>query len=387
MEESIISFGEYDNILFTARITFTKEIIEKYAIYDHNYFYINIKNNNVEEEDVFEYVEIDILKSKFNFMDINKYTTHKIQGKETKNLLLVPKMETSKMALEFFFDAKSSLNDFDVSFNIYNNDDDNYSRNSTILIDYQDTKRSYQKQLGLLYINDQIHYIVVNIIKNDYDKDRDNNINYFFKYRVQASDPGHYYLSSERNIENEIDNHILKMNYNPIRECLSGCTYHQDFKVKYVAKFYDKEKINMDSIGSILVDEEPLYENTLIKKGDEKEKINWEFEIKENDGKEQIVQIIGYASYEDNEEIFIYNSFKIKYEKVITDTTFEFRIILFSFVGIVIITFGVMYVYIYAKIEIGRRTLMMNNINNTNISLIQRPSDRTSGNTNTRTTV
>ena len=387
MEESIISFGEYDNILFTARITFTKEIIEKYAIYDHNYFYINIKDNNVEEEDVFEYVEIDILKSKFNFMDINKYTTHKIQEKETKNLLLVPKMETSKMALEFFFDGKSSLNDFDVSFNIYNNDDENYSKNSTILIDYQDTKRSYQKQLGLLYINDQIHYIVVNIIKNDYDKDRDNNINYFFKYRVQASDPGHYYLSSERNIENEIDNHILKMNYNPIRECQSGCTYHQDFIVKYVAKFYDKEKINMDSIGSILVDEEPLYENTLIKKGDEKEKINWEFEIKENDGKEQIVQIIGYASYEDNEEIFIYNSFKIKYEKVITDRTFEFWIILFSFVGIVIITFGVMYVYIYAKIEIGRRTLMMNNINNTNISLIQRPSDRTSGNTNTRTTV
>ena len=99
------------------------------------------------------------------------------------------------------------------------------------------------------------------------------------------------------------------------------------------------------------------------------------------------MQIIGYASYEDNEEIFIYNSFKIKYEKVIKDRTFEFWIILFSFVGIVIITFGVMYVYIYAKVEIGRRTLMMNNLNNTNISLIQRPSDRTSGNTNTRMTV
>ena len=384
--ENIISLGEYDNISFTARITFTKEIIEKYAVYDQNYFYINIKNNNVEE-DAFEYVEIDILKSKFNFMDINKYTMHKIQGKETKNLLLVPKMETSKMALEFFVDAKSSLNDFDVSFNIYTDDDYNYSKNSTILIDYQDTKRSYQKQLGLLYINEQIHYILFNIIKNDYDKDRDNNINYFFKYRVQTSDPGHYYLNSERNIENTIDGLNLQMNFNPIRECQSGCTYHQDFTVKYVAKFYDKEKLNMDSIGSILVDEEPLYEKSLTKLGDEKEKINWEFKIEENDGKEQIVQIIGYASYEDNEEIFIYNSFKTKYEKVTKDRTFEFWVILFSFIGIIIITFGVMYVYIYAQLEIGRRTLMMNNVNNTNISLITRPSDRTSGNTNSRMTV
>ena len=44
-----------------------------------------------------------------------------------------------------------------------------------------------------------------------------------------------------------------------------------------------------------------------------------------------------------------------------------------------------MYVYIYAKMEFGRRTLMMNNAN---ISLIQRPSDRTTNKTNnTRMTV
>lgn len=383
-EENIISFGVYDNISLTARITFTKEIIEKYAIYDKNYFYINIKNNNVEEEDVFDYVEIDIFKSKFNYMDINKYTLHKIQGKETKNLLLVPKMGTSKMALEFFFDAKSSLNDFDVSFNVYNDDDYNYSSNSTILIDYQDTKRSYQKQLGLLYINEQIHYIVVNIIKNDYKKDSDNNINYFFKYRVETSDPGHYYLNNERNIEKNLDDHKLTMNLNPIRECQSGCTYHENFQVKYVVKFYNKEKLKMGSIESILVDEQPLYEKSFVKFGDEKEKIDWEFEIEENDEKEQIAQIIGYASYEDNEEIFIYNSFEIQYKKAVKDRTFEFWIILFSFIGIVIITFGAMYVYIYTHIEIGRRTLMLNN---TNISLIQRSSDRTSGNTSSRMTV
>ena len=175
------------------------------------------------------------------------------------------------------------------------------------------------------------------------------------------------------------------MKYKRIRECESGCTYHENFQVKYVAKFYDKEKLNMDSIKTILLDEEFLYENELTVYGDNKTQIDWSLQIQENDGKDQIVQIIGYASYEDDEEIFIYDSFTFKYEVVKKDRTFEFYIILFSFVGIVIITFGVMYVYIYAKLEIGRRTIMMNSANN--ISLIQNPSNRTSSKTNTRTTV
>ena len=384
-DEKIVSYGKYDSISFTARITFTKEIIKEYSKYDNYYFYINIKSNN-EEEIVFDYVEIDILKSGFNFIDINKYSIHKIKGKETKNLLLVPNMATSKMGLEFFVEGKSSLDEYTLSFNIYYDDNTDYSRNNTSIIDDSGTKRSHQKQLGLIYISDQIHYIVVNIIKNNYNTiNNDNDINYFLKYRIQSGDPSYYFLNDDRTIQHTLESKDLNMKYNRIRECESGCTYHENFQVKYVAKFYDKEKLNMDSIKTILLDEEFLYENQLTIYGDNKTQIDWSLQIQENDGKDQIVQIIGYASYEEDEEIFIYDSFTFKYEVAKKDRTFEFYLILFSFVGIVIITFGVMYVYIYAKLEIGRRTIMMNSANN--ISLIQNPSNRTSSKTNTRTTV
>ena len=123
-----------------------------------------------------------------------------------------------------------------------------------------------------------------------------------------------------------------------------------------------------------------------MKKGEiqTKEIVNWKVKIKKYEEKKQLVQIVAYASYEDNEEIFVYDTFNVKYEKKLKDRTFEFWIILFSFIGVIIITFGVMYVYIYFNLEIGRRTLMLNN---PNISLIQRPSDRTTGNTNSRMTV
>ena len=185
------------------------------------------------------------------------------------------------------------------------------------------------------------------------------------------------------------------MSHNPIKEC-QDCSGNENFKVLYFAKFYDYEKIGNKEIRNIIIDEEPLYEYNLTKNGSSKtnERIKWEVEIKEKN-KTQLVQIIGYASFGDNEEIFVYNSFSFIEKKKEDEEKkepeeedeykrlFEFYLILFSFIGTIIISFGGMYVYIYAKVEIGRMSLSSNK----NISLIQSPSDRTTGKTNTRMTV
>ena len=44
------------------------------------------------------------------------------------------------------------------------------------------------------------------------------------------------------------------------------------------------------------------------------------------------------------------------------DKTLEFWLIFIGFIGMIILTFGVFFVYFYATIEIGRNTLMLNNI-------------------------
>ena len=227
--------------------------------------------------------------------------------------------------------------------------------------------------------------MVADVIKNNYDSSNDDG--YILKYRVEDSYPAYYFLESIRKIDPKLDDTKLTLNFNGIRECEKGCTYHDNFVVNYVINFYDNALFEGKEINNMIVNENPLYTYNLIKKGKDetRENVNWEVEIKKYDGKEELVQIIGYASYNDNEESFVYDSFKIKYEEVLVDREFEFWIIMFSFIGVVIITFGAMYVYIYAKLEIGRRTLMLNSANN--ISLIQRSSDRTSGNTNPRQTI
>ena len=390
-EKAIIN-GEYNNNLLTSRIIFTKEIIEKYSIYDQNYLYVDIRNSN-DEIIEFNYTEIDVLKSSFNFIDVNKYVTFKVEGKQNKNLLLVPEIGIYKMALEFFVDGKSDLREYSISVNIYYDDNTDYSRNSTSIIDDTYTYREFEKQYIMIHISQGIHYIVANVIKNNYNNEINNS--YFLKYRVESSNPSNYYLDSNRSISYSLDNQFINMSHNPIKEC-QDCSGNENFKVLYFAKFYDYEKIGNKEIRNIIIDEEPLYEYNLTKNGSSKtnERIKWEVEIKEKN-KTQLVQIIGYASFGDNEEIFVYNSFSFIEKKKEDEEKkepeeedeykrlFEFYLILFSFIGTIIISFGGMYVYIYAKVEIGRMSLSSNK----NISLIQSPSDRTTGKTNTRMTV
>ena len=382
--ENILSNGEYDSISFTSRITFTKEIIQNNLMDNEKYFYINIKVSNNGQIEL-DYVEVDLFKSLLNFIDIGKYITHTIKGKENKNLLLVTNPRISYMAVEFFVDGKSDLRDYSISFRQYGGDNDDYSRNDATLIDNAKTYIANEKQYVMIYLKPDFHYIVADVIKNNYNNN--NNENYILKYRIDNTYPGYYYLDSNRNISINLDEYDLNMKFYGIRECQSSCTFHDDFIVNYVLKFYDNKIIGDKTIRNIIIDEKPLYEYNLTKKGEAqtKEDVIWKVKIEKFDEKKQFVQIVGYASYQGNEEIFVYNGFSIKYEEKIENRDFEFWIIVFAFVGVIIITFGSMYVYIYAHMEFGRRTLMMNNAN---ISLIQRPSDRTTNKTNnTRMTV
>ena len=383
--ETIVSNGEFCNNIITPKITFTKEIIKNNSIYYENYFYINIKNSN-DEEIEFDYVEINLFKSLFNLIDINKYSIHQIKGKENKNLLLVPDQRIGKMAIDLFVEGKANIGKYDFTINEYFYENDDYSKNETYIIDDAYTERRDEVKYSMVFINLNMHYIVLNVIKTDYNNA--NNESYIIKYRIEDTYPTYYYLDKNRSIKFEVNGYNLNMNFNGIRECEKSCTFHDDFAVNYAIRFYEKKNINPNEIRNIILNEKVLYEFNLTKVGEAqtKEDVNWKVKIEKLDEKAQLAQIVGYASFGDNEELFVYKSFSFKYgEKIIKDRKFEFWLILFSFIGIIIITFGVMYVYIYAQLEIGRRTLMLNNANN--ISLITRPSDRTSGNTNTRMTV
>ena len=128
-----------------------------------------------------------------------------------------------------------------------------------------------------------------------------------------------------------------------------------EFTVNYTANFYNQEN-----------DGAFLYSYSLVKIGNQtKGKVNWEVDIQKNEQKNQTVEIKAEASFNDIKENFGYDTFIIKYnekEEEKSDKTFEFWMIYFGFLGSIILTFGVMYVYFYATMEIGRNTLMLNNL-------------------------
>ena len=105
-------------------------------------------------------------------------------------------------------------------------------------------------------------------------------------------------------------------------------------------RFYDNEIIGDKNIRNIILDDKTLYEFNWTKKGETQTKENIKYlkvKIEKFDEKKQFVQIVGYASYKGNEEIFVYNGFSIKYEKNVENRDFEFWVILFAFVGVIII--------------------------------------------------
>ena len=162
------------------------------------------------------------------------------------------------------------------------------------------------------------------------------------------------YFQPNKTIEYGLKESKLTMNFEGIHQFESE-EPDSEFTVNYTANFYNQEN-----------DGAFLYSYSLAKKGNQtKGKVNWEVDIQKNDEKNQTVEIKAEASFNDIKENFGYDTFIIKYtekEEEKSDKTFEFWMIYFGFLGSIILTFGVMYVYFYATMEIGRNTLMLNNL-------------------------
>ena len=162
------------------------------------------------------------------------------------------------------------------------------------------------------------------------------------------------YFQPNKTIEYSLKESKLTMNFEGIHQFESE-EPDSEFTVNYTANFYNQEN-----------DGAFLYSYSLVKIGNQtKGKVNWEVDIQKNDEKNQTVEIKAEASFNDIKENFGYDTFIIKYtekEEEKSDKTFEFWMIYFGFLGSIILTFGVMYVYFYATMEIGRNTLMLNNL-------------------------
>ena len=162
------------------------------------------------------------------------------------------------------------------------------------------------------------------------------------------------YFQPNKTIEYSLKESKLTMNFEGIHQFESE-EPNSEFTVNYTANFYNQEN-----------DGTFLYSYSLVKIGNQtKGKVNWEVDIQKNDEKNQTVEIKAEASFNDIKENFGYDTFIIKYtekEEEKSDKTFEFWMIYFGFLGSIILTFGVMYVYFYATMEIGRNTLMLNNL-------------------------
>ena len=154
------------------------------------------------------------------------------------------------------------------------------------------------------------------------------------------------YYQKNKTIEYSLNELKLTMNFEGIHESESG-EPNSNFTVKYTANFY-----NQENDGTL------LYSYSLIKIGEEtKGKINWVVDIQKNDQKDQKVEIKAKASLNgNNTENFNYDTFVIKYT---VDKTLEFWGIYCGYIGAIIITFGVMYVYFYAFI--GKDSFMLDN--------------------------
>ena len=154
------------------------------------------------------------------------------------------------------------------------------------------------------------------------------------------------YYQKNKTIEYSLNELKLTMNFEGIHESESG-EPNSNFTVDYTANFY-----NQENDGTL------LYSDSLTKIGEEtKGKINWVVDIQKNDQKDQKVEIKAKASLNgNNTENFNYDTFVIKYT---VDKTLEFWGIYCGYIGAIIITFGVMYVYFYAFI--GKDSFMLDN--------------------------
>lgn len=170
----------------------------------------------------------------------------------------------------------------------------------------------------------------------------------------QFKDEIKYYLAN-KTIDIICDNKKLTMNFNGVEQSKGKDEPDADFSVTYLAKFYDKEKLGIDNIQTLLENEEPIFVSPIVKLGNEtKEKIEWEVNIKENEGREQIVQVTAEASLYGNSELFVYDSFTFKYVK---DRNLEFWIIFYCMIGMIIIVYCFMIILLKYRGEIEKSQL------------------------------
>jgi hypothetical protein len=161
--------------------------------------------------------------------------------------------------------------------------------------------------------------------------------------KVQAATE---YYQLNKKIEIIQDNKKLTMSFDGVVQDPKGIP-NNDFKVIYIARFYDKQQLGIDTIQSFIENIDPLYTRYMIKIGnDTKEKMNWEIEIEENSNRTQIAILTAEAMLNSKIEKFNYNSFIFKYEKKKKDRTNEFWIIFGGMVGIVLITYCAITIFI-----------------------------------------
>ena len=182
--------------------------------------------------------------------------------------------------------------------------------------------------------------------------------------KIQAKTQ-HEYFCKDKNIEKKVEGLKLQMNFTGIQQYESD-NPNPNFQVVYSVYFYDKENLGFDNIKAQIKGVSALYSYSLTKKGEEtKNEISWKVDIKDNEKKTQIVQLIAEASFGETKEIYIYNSFTFKYgEKVNRD--YEYWVIFFCFIGIVIITYIALYIYLYItnNMEMKTPTITNKNLNN-----------------------
>ena len=190
-----------------------------------------------------------------------------------------------------------------------------------------------------------------------------------FQFQEKKNEPKYNLVN--KTIDFSLEGKKLTMNFNGITKQSNLQNPFDEFKVIYIVRFYDKKTLDIDNIQAIIELEKPLYRFAMIKLEEEiQDKISWELEIQENEDNEQVVQLIAEASSKEKTERFMYDSFIFahkqekkddkddKKEKV--DKTFEFWLIFGGFVGMIIITYCVMTLYILF-IDKERLTYKINN--------------------------
>ena len=170
------------------------------------------------------------------------------------------------------------------------------------------------------------------------------------------------YVLPNKNVDFSRDGKKLTLKFKGVLNKSNLQSPFDELKVIYIVRFYDKAKLDIDNILAVLEIEKPLKRYGMLKLQDEiSENEEWEVDIEENDEREQIVQLIAQASSKESTETFVYNSFSFKYEK--GDHKREFWIIFAAMVGIILLTFCALTLYIFIKGDDARPSLKVKELN------------------------